>query len=265
MRAGEGPGARIMLEATLAVFAFSALVKLLGFATDLSLAALYGAGPETDAYMVAATIPLQLWSPAASMVGLAFLPVFSAYLARQERDEAWRAFSGVFTLLAAGAAAATVAGLAWAPGLLRAMVPGLDPPTLALAVSLARVMLAALVLLSLYSVVGSALNAHGRFAVAAAAPAVLNLAIVGSIWLFGPRYGIAAAAAGCVAGAGLQLSMCVPSLLRWAPGTPGAWTLVTPASGKSAGCCCPWWPRCSWARPRCWWSGTSPPGWPAAL
>lgn len=202
-----------MVEATLAVFVLSALVKVIALGRDLALAAYFGAGPATDAYMVATVIPFHLWLPAAGIVVLAFVPVFSSQLATDGRRRAWKTFSGVLSLLTVTAALAALAGFVWAPRLVAAMAPGLDPPTLALAASLARVMLPAMVGFSLYAVVAAALNAHGRFAVAAGAPVLLNLAMVAAILLFASRYGIVAVGVGCVVGAGLQSVFCLPSLL----------------------------------------------------
>ncbi|MBE3572009.1 MAG: hypothetical protein IMW95_03575, partial [Moorella humiferrea] len=78
-----------MARAAGIVLILNLLSRVLGFARDASIAACFGAGPATDAYLVAYTIPYFLQT----ILGMAFVtvlvPVITAYLVQGDRGEAW--------------------------------------------------------------------------------------------------------------------------------------------------------------------------------
>jgi putative peptidoglycan lipid II flippase len=88
-----------------------------------------------------------------------------------------------------------------APVVVRAITPGFDELQLARTVELTRIMLLSPIFLALGAVATSVLNASGRFAAAAVAPIVYNLAIIAGALLLAPWMGIAGLAVGVVIGA----------------------------------------------------------------
>ena len=73
--------------------------RALGLGREIVLANLFGTGAESDAYVSAFRIPDFLFLVAMSgAFGAAFVPIFGGYLARDERDKAWRLASSVITL-----------------------------------------------------------------------------------------------------------------------------------------------------------------------
>src|SRR5204862_3113322 len=74
--------------------------RLLGLARDQVLAALFGAGNEMDAFIVAFRIPnlvRDLFAEGA--MSAAFVPTFTRQLTLGGKDEAWRLGSNVLTTL----------------------------------------------------------------------------------------------------------------------------------------------------------------------
>ncbi len=108
-----------------------------------------------------------------------------------------------------------------APAVMPVITPGFDQAALDKTVQLTRIMLLSPILLALGSVATSILNAQDRFAAAAMAPVVYNLAIIGAAVILAPSMGVDGLAIGVVAGSALHILVQVRSLLasgyRYAP------------------------------------------------
>jgi murein biosynthesis integral membrane protein MurJ len=154
---------------------------LSGLVLDVVIAATYGAGTSTDAFFVAARIPLGL--VAIVMVGAnqALVPAISTWLVRKGRDETWRLTSllSLGTLGLVGGLSALLA-LAALP-LMRLTAPGLPADSIALAASLSRVMFIVVPLVALAEVFRALLNALHSFLAPAAMHVVMNGLAVGAI------------------------------------------------------------------------------------
>jgi putative peptidoglycan lipid II flippase len=165
------------------VGAFTMASRILGFVRDALIAALVGAGPVADAFFVAFKLPnlfRRLFAEGA--FSAAFVPLYAAEM-KEGQDRA-RAFAehALGVLLWSLAAFVALAELAM-PWLMRLFAPGfLDrPETFDLAVLLARITFPYLLFVSLVSLAGGILNAHHRFAAAAATPMLLNLCLIGAV------------------------------------------------------------------------------------
>jgi putative peptidoglycan lipid II flippase len=108
--------------------------------------------------------------------------------------------STIANLLLVGLIGLAALAFLFAPMLVAVLVPGFTADQQARTTELTRIMLASPILLALGSVASSALNGVGRFAAAAVAPIVYNLAIIGAaVWLV-PVMGLDGLAFGVVAG-----------------------------------------------------------------
>src|SRR4029077_15048590 len=110
----------------------------------------------------------------------------------------------IFTLLFAVEIALLAVALIFTPAVIGLLAPGFaaDPGRFALAVELTRITFPYLLLVSLVTLYGGILNALNRFAAAAAAPILLNLAMMATLTLAAlfPTPGHAAAWGVLVAG-----------------------------------------------------------------
>lgn len=197
--------------------------RLLGLAREQVLAYLFGAGREMDAFNVAFRIPNLLRDLfAEGAMSAAFVPTFTAALARRARRDAWRVGSAVLNLLAAATAAVAVAGIVFADPIVRLFAAGFAdiPGKLELTVALTRVMFPFLTLVALAAILMGMLNALHRFFVPSFAPAMFNVAVIVSavaLVPLMPRLGwprIMAIAIGALAGGLLQVAIQWPALRR---------------------------------------------------
>jgi putative peptidoglycan lipid II flippase len=186
-----------MIRAFLTVSTGTLASRLLGFVRDSMIAALLGAGPVADAFLVAfqlVNVVRRLLTEGA--LNAALVP---AWLRLREAEGATAAavFAGsvLGTVSAALVAAAALIGLLM-PFVITALAPGFaGHPTLQLAVDDARLMLPYLAFAGPVTVMMALLNAQGRFALTAFSPLLFNLALIAvMIALLGWRRDAAAAA-----------------------------------------------------------------------
>ncbi len=189
--------------------------RTLGYLRTVVLGATFGTGPELDAFFAAFRVPDLIFQVvAAGAMSSALIPVITGLAAEGERAHAWRVVATLANLLLLAMTALAVVAFVGAEPLVRALAPGFDASAVARTTELTRIMLAAPVFLALGAVATSALNADGRFTVAAMAPIVYNLAIIGAAVVLGPTMGVRALAIGVVAGAVGHVLIQLPALLR---------------------------------------------------
>src|SRR5438067_2333671 len=176
----------------------------------------FGAGPVTDAFFVAFRIPNILRRLLAEgALSTAMIPVFTDYMAREDRPELHRMLRAVLGLSLLALTVTTVLGILFAPAILQAIAPGFmnDPAQASLAVSLTRIMFPYLILVGLAAMATGVLNSQGRFFASAIGPAVLNVGMIVAVVLL-PRYldqPIVSLAIGVLAGGVGQLVVQVPA------------------------------------------------------
>jgi len=162
---------------SLLVGAATILSRLLGFARDVLIARLLGAGPVADAFLAALRLP-NLVRRVLGEGGLnaPFVPLYLAIKA-ERGDEAAKHFAGEASgQLALLLIVLVGLGELFAPWLVLGLAGGFadKPATLALAAHYTRLMLPFLLLTTLAALLAAVLNAERRFLVAALAPALMN-------------------------------------------------------------------------------------------
>ena len=213
--------------------------RVLGFVRDMVVALAFGAGPVTDAFFVAYRIPnilRRLLGEGA--LSTAVIPVFTEYATVRSRDELRRLVRATFGVGLVTLIATTLAGIAAAPWILRAIAPGFtsDAAQEALAVQLTRVMFPYLVLVGLSALAMGALNAENRFFASAVGPAVSNVGMIAGVVLLA-RYldpPILALAIGVLAGGVGQLLVQLPELARLGLLVAPSWEPRLPALARIA-------------------------------
>ncbi|WP_436851093.1 murein biosynthesis integral membrane protein MurJ [Streptomyces flaveolus] len=211
------PTRRFLAHATLVTASLSIAAALLGLVRDQSLARLFGAGPDTDAFLVAWTVP----EFAATLLiedGLAFalIPAFSMALARRARgapgDPVRSLVVGTLPRLALGFTAVGALLAVAAPQFVTALAPGLPDP--ALAVDCTRLTATCVLSFGLAGYASAALRAHRRFLAPAAIYLAYNVGIITAMYTLGGRWGVRSAAIGVAAGGCLMVAVQLPSLVR---------------------------------------------------
>jgi putative peptidoglycan lipid II flippase len=183
--------------------------RVFGLIRDVVMAAILGAGPVADTFMLAFRLPNHFRAIfAEGAFNAAFLPTYAA-LGAQGGDTrrlgaevlGWLLLANLVILGAAlGATGAVLALLA--PGL-----SGADP-TYPLAETLTRITFPYLLCMSVVAFLSAVLNSRDRFAAAAGAPVLLNLFMIGAL-LMADRFPTAAHAAawGVLLSGGAQVAL----------------------------------------------------------
>lgn len=204
--------------------------RILGYARDMVIAAKFGAGAWADAFYVAFRIPNLLRNLLGEgTLGTSFVPVFSEYLVKKE-EESWQVAKIIFSILAVLLSCITLAGIAAAPLIVRAIAPGFVPDSdkFSLTIALTRIMFPFLLFISLAALTTGLLNSLRSFFVPALAPAMLSLGEIFSIFLIVPFMGgsIKGLAIGVLLGGAGQLAVQVPQVLRFWPRAAGYFKLA---------------------------------------
>ncbi|MEV2202448.1 lipid II flippase MurJ [Streptomyces fradiae] len=213
------PSNRFLARAALLTGAFTAVGALLGLLRDQLLAHTFGAGPDTDAFLVAWTVPeFASTLLIEDAMALVLVPAFSRALAARA-DAGAGGHDPVrdlvrTTLPRTAAVTAAVAALvaAAAPLLVPLLAPGL--PEQRLAVDCTRLTATCVLSFALAGYFSAALRAHGRYLAPAAIYVAYNTGIITAVVLFGTAGGVRAAAAGVAAGGALMALIQAPDLVR---------------------------------------------------
>jgi putative peptidoglycan lipid II flippase len=178
-----------LFRAIATVGGFTLISRILGFARDILIAAILGAGALADVFFVAFKFPnlfRRLFAEGA--FNAAFVPIFTGINEtngeESARDFAEEALSGLFWVLLVFIAVVEIA----MPLVMLAFAPGFtsEPEKFELAVWLTRITLPYLLFVSLVSLMGGVLNSLNRFAAAAATPILLNICLIGAILFLAP-------------------------------------------------------------------------------
>ena len=187
-----------MIERILTVGGYTLLSRITGFVRDIMLAAILGAGPVADAFFVAFRLPNHFRAIfAEGAFNAAFIPAYARIRTQNGNDAAGIFGDRIFTLLIATQAVLLALALAFTPQAIDLLAPGFsrEPHQFELAVSLTRITFPYLLLITLVTLWGGILNALHRFAAAAAAPILLNLAMMATLacsgWFGGAGYAAA--------------------------------------------------------------------------
>lgn len=202
-----------MLNALASVGSFTLLSRITGFARDAVMASVLGAGPLADAFLIAFRLPNHFRAIfAEGAFNAAFLPLYAKLKAQEGLEAAKRLADDIFAwqlliqgLILAGA-------LLSMPSIIALLAPGFadDPAKMALAAELTRITFPYLICIAIVTQMGAMLNADDKFKAAAAAPVLLNIAMIGTL-LIAARFPSAAHAAawGVFAGGVLELILLV--------------------------------------------------------
>jgi putative peptidoglycan lipid II flippase len=194
-----------MLSRFLTVGGLTLLSRITGFARDIMLAAILGAGPVADAFFVALRLPNHFRAIfAEGAFNAAFVPAYARVRGQGGPANAGLFADRIFVLLMGAELVLLAVALTFTPTMISLLAPGFssDLQRFGLATELTRITFPYLLLVSLVTLYGGILNTLGRFASPAAAPILLNLAMMMTLALavFFPTAGHAAAWGVLIAG-----------------------------------------------------------------
>ena len=174
-----------LLKSTGTFSFFTLISRLLGYLRDILIAIFLGTGFLADAFFVAFRIPntfRRLFSE--GTFNAAFVPSYSAVLNNKKKCQDFA--SSIFNLLILGLFFIVLIIEILMPLFVFLIAPGFegDYQKMELAATLTRITFPFLMFISLASFFSAILNSHNKFAIASAAPIILNILLISAL-LFG--------------------------------------------------------------------------------
>ncbi len=181
---GRGGG---LVRSGMIVSSMTFISRILGFVRDQVFAIVFGAGPMTDAFVVAFKIPnffRRLFGEGA--FAQAFVPVFTEYKEKRDAAALRDLAAHVSGTLGGVLFMITTVGVVGAPLIVMLFAPGFidDDERFDLAVDMLRFTFPYLMFISLVAYAGGILNSHGKFAIPAITPVLLNICLIVAALVF---------------------------------------------------------------------------------
>lgn len=178
-----------LLRASANIGSFTLLSRILGFVRDQLIAKMLGAGPLSDAFFVAFKIPnfmRQLFAEGA--FNAAFVPLYAGTRATEGQEAARKLAREVHAALLLVLIIVTILGVVFMPELMVILAPGFekDPEKYNLTILLTRITFPYILFISLVSLQGGILNSIGKYSAVAATPVIMNICLIGAMFLLGP-------------------------------------------------------------------------------
>ena len=203
-------------RAAAAVALLTAVSTALGLVRDIVIAAVFGAGADLDAYLVAQGVMNLVLAVIAGAMAKSVTPQVAREAvaegpqsgdgARAQRPCAGhRSFDVSITVTVGVLGVASLVAALFAAPVTAVLAPGFSPGEAALAAELTRWILLATVLVAGTNLLAAFGHAHGRFRWAALEGIPFNLAMIVAAAAFGPRFGVHALVGGFVVGSALRL------------------------------------------------------------
>jgi putative peptidoglycan lipid II flippase len=194
------------------------LSNLTGLARQILVANAFGTQAEMEAFNAANRVSETLFNlVAGGALSSAFIPTFTALLAKGEKKKAWELASAIANLILIILTMGSLLAAIFAPEIVQeVLAPGfvgsLDKEILT--IQLLRLMLPSAVFFGLSGLVMGILNSNQVFLISALAPSFYQLGMIIGVLFLSPSMGIIGLGWGVVIGAGLHLLVQVPLLLR---------------------------------------------------
>ncbi len=176
--------------------------RVLGMLRDTVIAFRFGQNELTDAYRAAFQLPdLLFFMVAGGALSSSLIPVFSGYWEMGRKEEAWRVFSIVTTVMVSLTTALVLILELVAPLAVALMFPGFDAERLALTTHLTRIVLPAQICFLLGGLMMATLYARKHFLAPALGPNIYNIGIILGGLVLALWLGVAGLAWGALLGA----------------------------------------------------------------
>ena len=212
-----------LFSALISVSSWTFVSRIFGLARDVVIAAVFGAGPLVDAFITAYRLPNTLRRfTAEGALTQAFVPAYKKTL--NEDPQIAAGFAGELIFIVTVFLSLLSAIVLLIPDVvLRLIAPGLKE--VALAADLLQTVFPYIILISIVAIFSGMLNANHRYQAAAAAPILLNIAIIIAAWVVSPLLAqpITALSWGVLCGGILQLL-----LVAWNTRRGGLWPHIRP-------------------------------------
>ena len=203
---------KTITSAAIIVGAASLASRFLDVIRDRILAGQFGAGDVLDTYYAAFRIPDLIFNLLVlGALSAGFIPIFTKYLEKDNKERAWELANEILNLLIIGLFILCGILFIFAPQLMALITPGFNAEKMSITANLTRIMFLSPLLLGISSVFGGILQSFKRFFVFSLAPIFYNLGIIIGALVFVRYWGVYGLAFGVILGALLHLLVQIPT------------------------------------------------------
>ncbi len=203
------------IKAVICMIIITLLGKVMGLVRDQFLASNYSMGIEATAFLTASRIPRTFFDAVfASAVSASFIPIFTEYLEKDGKEEAFKLSNQFITWIGLVSILMIFLGLGFVSELVRLFADGFDEPTAQLSEELLRILFPAIFFTGLaFSFVGI-LQSMNEFIIPASMSIASNGVIILYYIFFNEQYGIYGLTIAFLLGWVMQALIQIPSLIK---------------------------------------------------
>ena len=178
------------------------LSRVIGYVREAYIAWAFGAGPQTDAYVAAFTLPDWLnYILAGGTASITFISIYTRYLSQSREEDARKTFSAIITIISAILIVLIGLGEIYTTAFTRWYFRGFTEAQVTLCSQLTRILLPAQIFFYVGGVVSAVLLSRRLFLLPAFGPLLYNIFIILGGVIGAHRYGISSLAVGALVGA----------------------------------------------------------------
>lgn len=197
------------------VMVVTLLGKVLGLLRDRLLAVSYGTGMEASAFLTASRIPRVFFDAVfASAVSACFIPVFTEYLEKKGKKEAFSFANSFASILFLITLVLCALGMVFTDSLVTLFASGYDAETAAMTAAMTRMLFPTVIFTGLAFTFVGILQALGNFHIPALISTASNLVVIGYFLFFDQSFGVWGLTVAFLIGWFLQAAIQIPSLYR---------------------------------------------------
>ena len=182
---------------------------ILSFVKEMVIADKFGVSAEVDAYVLAISIPINLFAIMAVSIQSIVIPIYSKVLYNEGNENAKRYIDSFITLIILVSALLIVLIEILAEPISFLFAPGLDSYSRGLAVQLLRITAPTILFTMLDRVFIGMLNVHKSIVLPSLSLYLLNISVIVIIVLFHAKWGIVSACIGQVVGSIAQVAFLI--------------------------------------------------------
>jgi putative peptidoglycan lipid II flippase len=177
------------------------LGRIIGYLREMYVAWAFGAGPKTDAYVAAFTLPdFLFYILAGGTASITFISIYTRQLSQKRDAEAQEAFNSTITIMTVVIIFGTILVEIFTPQFERWLFPHFTAEQMQLCVYLTRILLPGQIFFYAGGVVSAVLSSKRMFLYPALSPVFYGAFIILGGLIGAHRFGIAALAYGALAG-----------------------------------------------------------------
>lgn len=159
------------------------LSKGLGFFREVALASTFGTTAYTDAYLIARTITLGLFSGLGGALSTTFIPLYTNIVEKENRVQAIKFTNSVLNIVIIFTIILSIVGILFTKPLVNIFAVGFEGETLKLSIKFTRLLLPGMVFIGINFILTGYLEANKRFNISAFIAFPNNMIIITAIFL----------------------------------------------------------------------------------